>query len=138
MKLFELIDPVKSMWHMVEADKLRVIKQQGLRPTRHGIRGVKHKEPSIFLFTSLDPDVIEEIETLVRFGGIDFENDELMDERNDVKLVILKIDTQKVKEFDTKHHLNRKWSPDTTVSRGSGVITNNPIPPKAITVERMI
>ncbi len=136
MKLFELAS--KHVWHITEAEKERSILRQGLRVTQKGIRGVHHTAPSIFFITSLDKETIEEAEMMVRFGGVDFDNDDVMDQRSDTPLVLLQIDLQAVRKYDHENHLSRTWKEDNSIEGGHGVLTNNPIPPQAIKVLRKL
>lgn len=136
MKLFELAS--KEIWHITEAEKEQSILQHGLRVTQKGIRGVHHADPSLFFITSLDGETMESAERIVRFGGVDFDDDEVMNRRSDTPLVLLQIDLQSVQEYDQEHHLSRTWKKDDTVEGGHAVFTNNPIPPQAIKVLRRL
>lgn len=137
--LYESTTPMQPfIWHITESSNVAGIMKSGLTPNFEGKRGPSYADTSLFFITSLDPQIVEEIEMMIRFGGTNMDDDELMNTRNDISLSILKVDIAKLKQFDYAHSIQRIWKYDLSVSNNKGIITNAPVPNLVISLERNI
>lgn len=128
----------RYLWHITEKANVPLIRKEQMLLPKSRMRGAQYKDNRLHFITTNDPEAVEEIESLVRFGGIDFEDNETIAKREEVQLVLLKIDLKEVEEFDEQMEWSRKWHKDEGVSEGIGVWTNRPIPISAMTIEKTL
>ena len=137
MKLNE-VAPVQinqpKLWHMTEAANLKGVEQEGFLFPKREMRGAGYQDNRLHFFTTLEKHAIEEIEQVVRFGGVDFDDEERMNERADVPLVIVELDMKELAEFDEQMEHDRKWFRDDGVTADVGVWTNVIVPADALRV----
>jgi len=143
MKLIQLFEDAATqiqqpkLWHLTEKSSLAGINEEGMLLPMTGKRGPTYKG-RIYFFTTLNPHVFEEIEALVRFGGVDMEDEDIMAQREEVPLVLLELDVNELKEVDEQVGVDRHWFLDDGVSEHAGVWTNIPIPADCLKVVRTI
>lgn len=131
MKLFEVAPVAVSqpkIWHMTERANLGNIEQEGIMYPNSQMRGAGYQDNRLHFFTSTSPEALEEIEQVVRFGGVDFDNNDLMNQRAEIPLVILELNMQELAEFDEQMDIDRKWFKDIGVTEDVGIWTPNIVP----------
>jgi len=135
MRLTEISSKLPSkLYHVTETSNIPRIQEEGLEP-HTGKRGVKYGGYRIYLFKSLDQEILEEVKSMVLFGGHD---EDQYDSRAVVPLSLLVIDVDELKDFDRTmanddSRWHRTWGTDRAMTHGYGVWTDLPIPAQAIT-----
>jgi len=120
---------------MTEAQKLPMIKREGMLNPTTGTRGVRYRDYRLHFFTSLNPEVVEEVESFIRFGGLPYD-DNLWNHHAKTPLVILELDMKELAEFDEQMEWKRIWNDDPSVTEGAAVWTPYPVPITALTTIR--
>ena len=98
------------------------------------MRGAQYKDNRLHFLTSITPDALEEIEGIVRFGGVDFDDEKRVLARQDVSLILLELDMNELDEFDEQMEWVRSWHRDEGVTHNIGVWTSKPVPMDALSV----
>ena len=117
-----------KVWHITEKANLASLEEDGVMYPGQMMRGGRYHDYRLHFFTSLDSDIVEEIESVVRFGGIDLDDEEMVERRLNTPLVLLELDMKELANYDEQMEQQRVWYQDEAVSKGAGIWTPQPIP----------